>query len=77
MTTRRPEPTQHTSELQRNVQNRITREKAQLLHDWTAAGGTVADFEAAWPSIHAQLGQIRVMQIGHKARNRSLRTFRK
>jgi hypothetical protein len=65
------------SEIQRNVQNRIQREKARLLHDWIAGGGAEADFEEAWPSIHAQLGQIRVMAIGDKARNRSLTAFRK
>jgi hypothetical protein len=65
-----------TADLQRSVQNRIRREKARLLADWTAAGGTEADFEAAWPSIHAQLGQIRVMEIGEKARSRSLKAFR-
>ena len=60
-----------TADLQRNVQNRIRREKTRLLNDWIAAGGAEADFEAAWPSIHAQLGQIRVMEIGDKARARS------
>jgi hypothetical protein len=46
-----------------------------LLHDWTTAGGSEADFEDAWPSIRAQLGQIRVMEIGDKARVRSLTAF--
>ena len=66
----------HTTDLQRNVQNRIKREKARLLADWTAAGGTEADFEEAWPSIQAQLGQIRVQAIGDKARSRSLAAFK-
>jgi hypothetical protein len=65
----------HTTDLQRNVENRIKREKARLLHDWTTAGGSEADFEEAWPSIHAQLGQIRVQEIGEKARSRSLTAF--
>lgn len=65
------------SDLQRNVQNRIKRERARLLHDWTTAGGSEADFEEAWPSIHAQLGQIRVAEIGERARSRSLTAFRK
>lgn len=69
--------TRQASDLQRNVQNRIKREKAQLLRDWIAGGGAEADFEEAWPSIRAQLGQIRVMEIGDKARNRSLTAFRK
>lgn len=66
----------HTTDLQRNVQNRIKREKARLLADWTAAGGTEADFEEAWPLIHAQLGQIRVQEIGDRARTRSLTAFK-
>ena len=66
-----------TTELQRNVQMRIQREKTQLLRDWTAAGGSHADFEEIWPSIHAQLGQIRVQEIGDRARSRPLSTFRK
>jgi hypothetical protein len=65
----------HTTDLQRNIQNRIKREKSRLLHDWTTAGGSEADFEDAWPSIHAQLGQIRVQEIGEKARTRSLTAF--
>ena len=65
----------HTTDLQRNVQNRIQREKARLLQDWTSAGGSEADFEEAWPSIHAQLGQIRIQEIGEKARSRSLTAF--
>ena len=65
----------HRSNLQRSIQNRIIREKARLLHDWTSAGGSEADFEEAWPSIRAQLGQIRVMEIGDKARVRSLTAF--
>lgn len=65
----------HTTDLQRNVQNRIKREKARLLHDWTTAGGSEADFEEAWPSIHAQLGQNRIQEIGEKARSRSLTAF--
>lgn len=69
--------TRTTADLQRSAQNRIKREKARLLHDWTAAGGTEADFEAVWPSIHAQLGKIRVMEVGERARSRSLATFRK
>ena len=70
-------PPRQSTEIQRNAQNRIKREKAQLLRDWIAGGGTEPDFEDAWPSIHAQLGQIRVMAIGDKARNRSLTAFRK
>jgi len=66
----------HTTDLQRNAQNRIKREKARLLADWIAAGGTEADFEEAWPSIHAQLGQIRVQEIGARARTRSLTAFK-
>jgi hypothetical protein len=69
--------TRHTTDLQRNVQNRIKREKARLLQDWVAAGGSEADFEEAWPSIHAQLGQIRVQEIGDKARTRSLTAFKR
>ncbi|HEX5165670.1 MAG TPA: hypothetical protein VFV93_09765 [Thermomicrobiales bacterium] len=65
----------HRNTLQRNVQNRIMREKARLLHDWTTAGGSEDDFEEVWPSIRAQLGQIRVMEIGDKARARSLTAF--
>jgi hypothetical protein len=65
----------HRSNLQRSIQNRIIREKTRLLHDWTTAGGTEADFEEAWPSIRSQLGQIRVMEIGDKARARSLTAF--
>ena len=65
----------HTTDLQRNVENRIKREKERLLNDWTTAGGSEADFEEAWPSIHAQLGQIRVQEIGEKARTRSLTAF--
>lgn len=73
-----PEPTTRTSsDIQRNAQNRIQREKARLLRDWIDGGGTETDFEEAWPSIHAQLGQIRVMEIGDKARTRSLTAFRK
>ena len=69
------EYSRHATDLQRNVQNRIKREKARLLHDWTTAGGSEDDFEEAWPSIHAQLGQIRVQEIGEKARSRSLTAF--
>ena len=66
-----------TTDLQHNVQNRIKREKELLLRDWISGGGTEADFEEIWPAIHAQLGRIRVMEIGEKARSRSLTTFRK
>src|SRR5688500_264743 len=69
--TERSAAARHATDLQRNVQNRIKREKERLLHGWTTAGGSEADFEAAWPSIHAQLGQIRVQEIGDKARSRS------
>lgn len=77
-----PEPTdspatRHTTDLQRNVQSRMRREKARLLQDWTAAGGSEADFEAAWISIHAELGQIRVQEIGDKARTRSLTALKR
>ncbi len=65
----------HTTDLQRAVQNRIRREKERLLSDWTNAGGSETDFEEAWPSIHAQLGQIRIQEIGEKARSRSLTAF--
>ena len=71
------EYSRHTTDLQRNIQNRIKREKSGLLHDWTTAGGSEADFEEAWPSIHAQLGQIRVQEIGEKARTRSLTAFKR
>jgi hypothetical protein len=67
----------HTTDLQRNVQNRIKPEKERLVHDWTTAGGSAADFEAAWPSIHTQLGQIRVQEIGEKARTRSLTVLKR
>lgn len=73
-----PDPvTRPASDVQRNAQNRIKREKAQLLRDWIAGGGAEADFEDVWPSIQAQLGQIRIQEIGDKARNRSLTAFRK
>lgn len=64
------------ADLERGARNRFERERATLLSDWTAAGGAEADFDAVWPSIHARLGQIRVMEIGDRARSRSLTAFR-
>ena len=66
-----------TSERQQIAQSRVKRERDRLLRDWTSGGGSEADFDEAWPAIHAQLGKIRVMEIGDKARNRSLTAFRK
>lgn len=62
---------------QRMVRHRVERERAELLRDWIAGGGTEAEFDVAWPEIHTQLGRYRVMELGEKARNRSLMRFKK
>jgi hypothetical protein len=64
-------------ERRRKAQLRLERERCQLLDDWIAGGGTATEFEAAWPEIRAQLGRFRLMELGDKARQRSLTRFRK
>lgn len=62
---------------QRIAALRLRREKERLRADWLAGGASDAEFEAAWPAIQAELNQLRVMEVGAKARGRSLRAFRK
>jgi hypothetical protein len=61
---------------QRSASLRVEQERRQLLADWLAAGGTEEAFHEAWPAIQAQLGQMRLQQLGERARNRSLLRFR-
>ena len=56
---------------------KLALERSRLLKDWLDGGGTEAEFSEAWPEIRAQLGQFRLMEIGDKARNRSLLSLRK
>jgi hypothetical protein len=62
---------------QRMVRYRNEKERRELLQDWLAGGGTEEEFEQVWPEIQAQIGRFRVMELGEKARNRSLMRFRK
>ena len=60
---------------ERAARVRLEHEKQQLLVDWVAGGGSADEFEVAWPEIQAQLGKIRVMGVGERARGRSLKRF--
>ncbi|HUG16630.1 MAG TPA: hypothetical protein VMM78_16620 [Thermomicrobiales bacterium] len=68
---------QRLADLRRRAALRVEQEKRELLATWLDGGGTEAEFEAAWPSIHAQLGKSRVSEVGDRARRRSLNRFNK
>jgi hypothetical protein len=63
------------SDRRRAAELRLERERRLLLADWLAGSGTAAEFDAAWPEIQAQLGRFRVMELGDRARQRSLQRF--
>jgi hypothetical protein len=77
------EPLEDEDELRRLMDRqalagwRVEKERRELLVTWLSSGSTEAEFNEAWPAIHAQLGRMRVQELGEKARHRSLQRFRK
>lgn len=64
-------------DVQRRATLRLAQERQELLETWLETGGTTAEFDAAWPAIHAQLNKARVQDVGEAARRRTLSRFRK
>lgn len=68
---------EQVAERRESAARKLAVERSRLLKDWLAGGVTEQEFAEAWPEIRAQLGQFRLMEVGDKARNRSLSPFRK
>lgn len=69
--------TGHAAELHEVAVRRLALDRSRLLKGWLDGGGTEAEFAESWPAIRAQLSQMRLMEVGDTARNRSLASLRK